>query len=430
MKAGGGYLAGFGNEFATEAVPKALPEGQNSPQHHPLGLISELLSGATFTAPRAQNRRSYLFRIRPSVGAPEYRPLASGDFRTPPFDQTPSPNPFRWNPFEVGDAPLDFLDGLATICGNGSARQQCGVAIHVYRANRSMTDRAFSNADGEFLILPQEGKLQITTEMGVIHAAPGDAVLIPRGIRFRVDLVGDYARGFVCENYGRPFQLPELGLIGSNGLANAVDFLTPVAAFDDRECETELVHKFAGTLWTAHLDHTPFDVVAWRGNYAPCKYDMFRFTPVGMTRVDHADPSVYCALSSPSDSVLGPNADFMILPPRWVVAENTFRPPGFHRNCVAEFIGVIIGKHESKGEDFRAGAMSLHNASVPHGPDLQTFEAANKQVLAPSKLDDTMVFMIESRFPMEVTKFAMDAPERQLDYAKIWRGFTKSFSAT
>jgi homogentisate 1,2-dioxygenase len=428
MKLEGAYLAGFGNEFATEAVPNALPDGQNSPRRHPLGLVSELLSGATFTAPRAQNRRSYLFRIRPSVGAPEFELLPSGDFRTPPFAEQPSPNPFRWNPFEIGDAPADFIDGLATICGSGSPRQQCGLAIHVYRANRSMSDRVFSNADGEFLILPQEGELEIVTELGVIHASPGDAVLIPRSIGFKVALLSDRARGFVCENYGRAFQLPELGLIGSNGLASPVDFLTPVAAFEDRSVMTQLVHKFGGALWTTHLDHSPFDVVAWRGNYAPCKYDMFRFAPIGMTRVDHADPSVYSALTSPSDGVLGPNADFMVLPPRWVVTENTFRPPGFHRNCVTEFIGVIIGRHESKGEDFRPGASSLHNPSVPHGPDLKTFEGATKSELPPSKLEDTMVFMIESRFAMEVTPFALHAPERQFDYAQIWRGFPKNFT--
>jgi homogentisate 1,2-dioxygenase len=421
------YQTGFGNDFETEAEPGALPVGQNSPQIPPYGLFSELISGTTFAAPRALNRRSYVFRIRPSVDHGHFEPRPSQRILSAPFATPAHPNQLRWSAFAFPEEPRDFIDGLMTVCGNGAANLQVGMAIHAYACNLSMQQRAFSNADGEFLVIPQHGRLRLITELGVMDCGPGEFAVIPRGIKFRVELHDSQARGFVCENYGLPFRLPDLGLIGSTGLASAYDFRVPVAAYEDLDLETELVHKFGGNLWTARLDHSPFDVVAWRGNNAPCKFDMSRFAAVGTVSVDHLDPSIYCALTSPSDSVAGGNADFMILPARWVVAEHTFRPPGFHRNCVAEFLSIVTGKHDSKSRGFPQGGASLHNNWAAHGPDVETFEKARIAELLPQRLSDTLVFMFESRYPLQVTAAAFDTAERQRDYRECWSGFVKRF---
>lgn len=421
------YQLGFANEFATEALDGALPEGQNSPQRLPFGLVSELVSGTAFTARRALNRRSYLFRIRPSTIAAPFRPIGYPSFLSPPVAPSPYPGALRWGPPPVSDAPADFLDGLITYCANGSARLQQGMAFHAFRANRSMADRAFSNADAEMLILPQQGDLRVVTECGRIDVGPGELLLIPRGMKIRVELAGASARGFVCENYGLPFILPELGLIGSHGLANAIDFQSPVAAYEERNASIELVHKLGGQLWVTDLEHTPFDVVAWRGNWAPVKYDMRRFAVMGTLSVDHPDPSIYCALTSPSHEVSGGNVDFMILPPRWIVAENTFRPPGYHRNSVAEILGLIEGSNESRAGGFPPGAVSLHNPWTAHGPDVGTFEAARSAALSPQKIEETLIFMLESRYPFEVAQQAMDADFRLPDCEGAWDGFIKRF---
>jgi len=421
------YQTGFGNNFESEAIAGALPKGQNSPQRPPFGLHSELISGTGFTAPRAQNKRSYFFRIFPSVAQGSFEALDFPNFQTPPLENAPYPGALRWGPFKALSGQTDFLEGINTICANGSPRSQTGMAIHVYRANRSMGNRAFSNRDGELLILPQDGEIRVVTEMGIIDAEPGEFVLIPKAIRFRVDLLGNSARGFICENYGHPFILPDLGLIGSHGLANAVDFQIPVAAFEDNDTPSEIIHKFAGGFWSTTLNHSPFDVVAWRGNLVPCKYDMNRFVAMGTLTVDHPDPSIFCALTSPSSSVEGGNVDFMILPPRWAVSEHSFRPPGFHRNVVTEFLGLIKGSHESRASKFPPGSCSLHNNWTAHGPDVATFEAARKQELKPVKIEDAIVFMFETRYPVELSSFAMEAEERQRDCEKAWEGFQKRF---
>ena len=371
-----------------------------------------------------------MFRIRPSVLHGRFELSVWPNIISAPFSCPPNPNQMRWDPFEFNKEETDFLGGLRTICGNGSVALQMGLAIHSYTCSRSMERRAFSNGDGEFLLILQTGGLRLVTELGILDCAPGEFAVIPRGVKFRVDLLDAQARGFVCENYGLPFRLPELGLIGSTGLANSYDFRLPVASFEDDETPVELIHKFGGNIWSAKLDHSPFDVVAWRGNHTPYKFDMSRFVAMGTATVDHPDPSIYCALSSPSDSVAGANADFMVLPARWLVAEHSFRPPGFHRNSVAEFLGIILGKHDSKDGGFSPGGASLHNNWSPHGPDVTTYEKARVASLAPQKLDDTMVFMIESRYPLQVTPAAFEAPERQRDYQDCWKGFVKRFSGS
>lgn len=421
------YLQGFANELESEALAGALPRGLNSPQAPPLGLYSELVSGSAFSAPRALNRRSYMFRIRPTAFAGAYQQLDPGLFLTPPLELPPHPEAMRWNPIRRSDFEGDFLDGLTTICGNGSPASASGMALHMFRATRSMVNRAFSNADGEFLIIPQDGDIRVITELGIIDATPSELVLVPRGIKFRVDLRGDFARGIVAENFGHPFILPDLGLIGSFGLANSLDFEHPVAAYENHDAPTQLVHKLAGRLWAAEIDHSPFDVVAWRGNLLPCKYDMRKFVAMGTATVDHPDPSIYCALTSPLHPVTGSNIDFMIVPPRWIVAEKTFRPPGFHRNGVAEIGGLVYGRLEHKAESDGGGSISLSNNFTPHGPDVQTVEAARKAPLAPQKVDGTLFFIFESRYPMGMSRTAWEMEERKRDFTAGWRQFPKIF---
>ena len=422
------YQSGFGNEFATEAVAGSLPIGQNSPQQVAHGLYAEQLSGSAFTAPRAENRRSWLYRIRPSSLHQPFVQVASGLLQSGPFDaHATSPNQLRWDPFPLPSTPTDFIAGLMTIAGNGSPDSQSGIAIHVYAANRAMQDRYFYNADGEMLIVPQQGGLTLRTEMGILDVAPGDIAVLPRGVRFTVELPDGVARGYVCENYGALLRLPELGPIGANGLANARDFLAPVAAFEDREGAFTLLAKFGGKLWSAGITHSPLDVVAWHGNYTPYKYNLAHFNAMNSVSFDHADPSIFTVLTSPSGSAGTANVDFVIFPPRWMVAEHTFRPPWFHRNLMSEYMGLIHGVYDAKAEGFLPGGGSLHNCMSGHGPDATTFEAASKMALAPHKQDQTLAFMFESRWLIRPTQSAMTAPQLQADYWQCWQGLQKHF---
>ena len=422
------YLAGFGNELASEAVPGGLPQGQNAPQVPPLGLYTEQLSGTPFTAPRAENRRSWLYRIRPSAMHGRFRRFDDGLIRTAPCHEAdPSPDRLRWDPLPFPDASTDFIDGLATIGSNGDAGERRGIAIHVYRATRSMIDRVFYDADGELLIVPQQGRLLLRTEFGPLDTAPGEVAVIPRGVKFRVELPDGSAAGYVCENYGALFRLPELGPIGANGLANPRDFLSPLAAYEDRGGSCELVAKFAGHLWATELRHSPLDVVAWHGNYLPYKYDLARFNTLGTVSFDHPDPSIFTVLTSPSEVPGTANCDFVIFPPRWMVAEHTFRPPFFHRNAMSEFMGLVRGAYDAKAEGFLPGGMSLHNAFAAHGPDRATFDKAVAADLKPVKIEDTLAFMFETCRVVSPTRFALETPALQQDYDACWAGFAKMF---
>ena len=419
------YMTGFGNHFATEAAPGALPVGRNSPQKTPMGLYAEQLSGTAFTAPRAENRRSWLYRLRPSAQHGPYTPFDQGRVRSGPFDETPpNPNRMRWDPLPIPQAATDWVEGLTTYGGNGEPDGGAGAGIHLYVANRSMTDRVFYDADGELLIVPQEGDHRFVTEFGVIEAQPGHIVLIPRGVRFRVEVEGD-VRGYVCENYGSPFRLPDLGPIGSNGLANPRDFETPVAAYEDVDRPTECVQKYGGRLWTTTFDHSPLDVVAWHGNLAPCRYDTARFNTINTVSYDHPDPSIFTVLTSPSETPGTANIDFVIFPPRWMVAEDTFRPPWFHRNVMSEFMGLVTGAYDAKAGGFAPGGASLHNRMSGHGPDQASYDGAIKAELKPHKIENTLAFMFETRMPIRVTKWASESPQMQLDYDDVWSGFTK-----
>ena len=422
------YQTGFGNEFATEAIVGSLPEGRNSPQRVAHGLYAEQLSGTAFTAPRHTNRRSWLYRIRPAAMHQPFAMLKSGRFHNA-FDEAPAtPNQLRWDPWPLPTAPTDFIDGLTTIAGNGSAAAQSGIGIHVYAANRSMQGRYFYDADGELLIVPQLGRLRLATEFGAIEIEPQEVAVIPRGVRFRVDLLDTEARGYVAENFGAMLRLPDLGPIGSNCLANARDFLTPVAAYEDLEGDFELVAKFQGHLWSARIDHSPLDVVAWHGNYAPYKYDLRRFNTIGSISYDHPDPSIFTVLTSPSDTPGTANMDFVIFPPRWLVAEDTFRPPWFHRNIASEFMGLVHGAYDAKAGGFVPGGASLHNSMSGHGPDAASFDKASAaDTTKPDHIVDTMAFMFETRAVIRPTMQALESPQLQRDYYRCWQGLRKHF---
>lgn len=429
MSQSNAYMTGFGNEFATEAMAGALPVGQNSPQRVPLGLYAEQLTGTAFTAPRHANRRSWLYRIRPAAQAGTFDAVAHPRFHNQ-FDDGPvTPDPLRWSPLPEPVANTDFIDGLFTVAGNGGPAAQTGVGIHLYAANVSMRQRAFYNADAEMMIVPQHGALRIVTELGVLEVEPQYIAVIPRGVRFRVELQDEAARGYVLENFGALLRLPDLGPIGSNGLANPRDFEYPVAAFENLDGAYELMAKFQGHLWRASVDHSPFDVVAWHGNYAPYRYDLRRFNTIGSISYDHPDPSIFLVLYSPSDTPGTSNVDFAIFPPRWLVAQNTFRPPWFHRNVASEFMGLVHGVYDAKAEGFVPGGASLHNSFTAHGPDAATFEKASTADLSqPDVITDTMAIMFETRAVMRPVQQALDAAFRQREYSQCWAGLERHFT--
>ncbi len=424
------YATGFGNEFTSEAVAGALPSGRNSPQRAPLGLYAEQISGTAFTQPRAVNRRTWVYRILPSAKHPAFSRIDNKNLRSTPFDEIePDPNRLRWNPLPLpaGDTPADFVDGLYTVGGNGDVRTRDGMAVHVYAANKDMRDRYLVDSDGELLFVPELNAIILHTELGPLRVSPGEIAVVPRGIRFRVELPDGLARGYLCENFGAPFTLPERGPIGANGLANERDFKAPHAAFEERAHTVQVVNKFAGNLWAADYDHSPLDVVAWHGNYAPYKYDTASFMVLGTVSYDHPDPSIYTVLTSPSDTQGLANVDFVVFAPRWLVGEDTFRPPWFHRNVMSEFMGLVSGAYDAKAEGFTPGGASLHNTFASHGPDAETYAKASTAELSPQKLDDTLAFMFESRWTIAPTRQAMQAGHRQGDYDAVWSGLSRHF---
>ena len=422
------YQLGFGNHFATEALPGALPVGRNSPQRPAYGLYAEQLSGTAFTAPRHANRRSWLYRIRPAAVHGGFTALAAGALAPDAETVVAPPDPLRWRPPPIPRAPTDFLAGLAALGSSGSAQSQSGCAIYWYAANRSMRERYFYDADGELLIVPQLGTLRIATELGRLDVGPLEIAVVPRGVRFRVELAEGRARGYVCENFGAPLKLPDLGPIGANGLANPRDFETPVAWYEDRAGDFELVAKFAGNLWTARIGHSPLDVVAWHGNYAPYRYDLRRFNTIGSISFDHPDPSIFLVLQSASDTPGVDALDFVIFPPRMLVMRDTFRPPWFHRNVASEFMGLVAGVYDAKAQGFLPGGASLHNCMSGHGPDAATWERASRaDTRRPQAIADTMAFMFETRAVIRPTRYALETRLLERDYARIWRDLGSHF---
>ena len=422
------YMTGLGNEHASEALPGALPIGQNSPQRCVYGLYAEQLSGTAFTVARHANRRTWTYRIRPGAMHEPFRRIDNGRLVSAFGDVAPPPNQMRWDPLPLPAGPTDFIEGLVTMAGNGAAAAMAGCAIHLYAANRSMADRFFYDADGELLIVPEQGRLRIATELGTLEVAPTEIAVIPRGLRFAVELPDGTARGYVCENYGAPFRLPDLGVIGSNGLANARDFEVPVARYEDRDGDFVLVAKFVGNLWSARIDHSPLDVVAWHGTHVPYRYDLKRFNAIGSISYDHPDPSIFLVLQSQSDTPGVDTIDFAIFPPRILAMQHTFRPPWYHRNVAAEFMGLVQGVYDGKAEGFVPGGASLHNCFSGHGPDAATFEAASHADLSkPTVIRDTMAFMFETKLPILPTRFALESAQLQHEYWRCWQGLAKHF---
>jgi homogentisate 1,2-dioxygenase len=419
------YMTGFGGHFESEAVEGALPKGRNSPQRPAFGLYAEQLSGTSFTAPRHENRRSWLYRMRPTAGHPPFVAYDGAPLFAAPASAAPlAPNRLRWDPPVDLPEGADFVDGLVAMLHARRPEELEGCAVHVYRASKSMDERLFVDADGELIIVPRQGAIELQTELGRLEVAPGWIAIVPRGMRFRVQLLEGEARGYVAENYGLPFRLPELGPIGANGLANARDFEAPVAWFEDRDAPTEVVQKYLGRLWSMTLDHSPLDVVAWHGNYAPCRYDLSRFNVIGTISFDHPDPSIFTVLTSPSNVPGRANADFVIFPPRWLVAEDTFRPPWFHRNVMSEAMGLITGAYDAKAEGFAPGGLSLHNLMSGHGPDVDSWNKASAAELKPVKIEGTMAFMVETCWPFRPTEWALERV--QPDYDAAWSGFPKA----
>jgi homogentisate 1,2-dioxygenase len=425
-----GYMSGFGNSFETEALPGALPLGRNSPQKVNYGLYAEQLSGTPFTAPQSANQRTWLYRIRPSVRhTARFTRIDRGAIRTAPErEDTDLPlGQLRWGPVPIPTAKLTFVTGLHTVTTAGDAEAMSGMASHLLFITESMSHEHFFNADGEMLIVAQENKLRFRTEFGLIDIEPGEVCVIPRGVTFRAELIDGPARAYVCENYGGGFILPDRGPIGANCLANPRDFLTPVAAYEDRDEPCTMFVKWGGELFRTEVPHSPLDVVAWHGNYAPYKYDLRHFSPVGALSFDHPDPSIFTVMTSPSETPGTANVDFVIFPERWQVAENTFRPPWYHRNIMSEFMGLVYGRYDAKPEGFVPGGMSLHNTMLPHGPDKDAFEHASNVELKPTKLTNTLAFMFETRFRQRVTKYAATLATRQDDYIDCWTGLKKHF---
>jgi homogentisate 1,2-dioxygenase len=422
------YLHGFNNYFESEALNQTLIHGRNSPQKVPHGLYAEQISGSSFAAPRHQNQSSWLYRIRPSVKHGEFKLAQHEHLDSGPFDPTfTPPTQMRWDPIPYPTKPCHFIEGMLTWLGNGSPDSHVGTAIHLYHANNSMQNEYFYNADGELLVVPQEGKLRFITEFGLLDVAPGEIILIPRGIKFQVQLLEEKARGYICENYGQPFRLPDAGIIGTNALARARDFQIPTASFEERCGNFKLFAKFQGKLWETTIEHSPIDVAAWHGNYVPSKYNLSLFNTLGTVSFDHPDPSIFTVLSSPSSTPGISNVDFVIFPPRWMVATDTFRPPYFHRNIMSEYMGLIQGSYDAKPNGFVPGGGSLHNCMSAHGPDAESYRAALANTQQPEYYDNTLAFMFESRQAWRLTPQAYNSPARQKNYITCWQHLDSHF---
>ncbi len=414
------YLSGFGNHHQSEAIEGALPLQQNSPLHCPLNLYAEQLSGSAFTKPRASNLHSWLYRKIPSVAHEDFS-LWTHD-KSLETEYLQPPNPFRWFPFEPPLDPINFIESWFAIAQTHYA------ATYLYHCNRSMQAEYFSNNDGELLIIPYSGAIELFTEFGTLTIAPGTIVVIPRGVRFKVSVLDSIACGYICENRGTPFSLPNLGLLGANALANPRHFRYPSAAFEKKTTKKcLLICKSQQRWWQAKSDYSPLNVIAWHGNYAPYSYDLSLFNTMNTVSFDHPDPSIFTVLSSESDTPGVANLDFVIFPSRWIVAEHSFRPPYFHRNIMSELMGLIHGVYEAKNEGFSAGGISIHNTMTAHGPDVSTYNraiASNRQ--QPSYVANTLAFMLESRDPWLISQTALQHPKRDTRYSRCWQNFTEA----
>lgn len=447
------YTYGYGNELFSEAVAGALPLLGNTPQRCNFGLYAEQLSGTSFTTPRVHNKKVWMYKIRPSAAHAPMVPYTKNHLFVNDFSGENgqiNPNQLRFKPFPLPpkDVSVDFVDGIITLGGAGDPSTKAGFAVHVYCCNADMKNKAFCNSDGDLLVVPQLTPLTVTTETGKMRVAPGEFFLIPRGIKFSVDLdmatdlsrhegEDSYARGYICEVYDSHFIIPDLGPIGANGLAHPKHFASPTAFYESKTFPTEegedyvLVQKFIGKLFSTTLESSPFDVVAWSGNYIPVKYDLANFNTIGSVSYDHLDPSIFTVLTSQTTSPGVAAIDFVVFPPRYAVQEDTFRPPYYHRNIMTEFMGNVMGQYDAKPEGFVPGSASLHSCMMGHGPDAATYKKFSDKSVAPngpvrmSKND--LAFMFESTYIMKLTKWANEPCHQQTEYYKCWMDLQNEF---
>ncbi len=423
------YLHGFRNHHESEAISGTLPIGQNAPQKVAHGLYAEQLSGSAFTTPRAHNLHSWLYRIHPTVlqsaGATRLHPRGAL-FTVNDFILPQPPLPMRWSPIDYTNEKTDFIGGLIPVGMSGSFHNP-SAAAYLYKIQHASSTLFYSNSDAEWLWIPQSGELQLDTEFGSLQIKPGQIAVIPRGVKFRIQLLSEKACGYLCENYKTPLMLPELGPIGANGLANSRDFCIPKAQYEDIAGSYELITKFQQNLWNIDINHSPLNVVAWHGNYTPYQYDLSHFNTMNTVSFDHPDPSIFTVLTSPSDTIGTANLDFVIFPERWMVAEHTFRPPYFHRNIMSELMGLIYGQYDAKETGFEPGGISLHNCMVSHGPDAQAFHKASEQTLKPQYYKGTLAFMLETRQVWHVTHQMLNHEMRQKDYPGCWSSIRHQF---
>ncbi|KIV84436.1 homogentisate 1,2-dioxygenase [Exophiala sideris] len=440
------YMPGFNNTFESEAVPGTTPQGQNSPRCVRFGLYAEQMTASAFVAPRHHNKKAWLYRARPAVAHRGFTELPDNkDMEANFLPMNPlvhiSPAQLAWLPFDIPSNGVDFVDGLHTIAGSGEPTLREGLATliksttlpsvtHVYLADKSMENRAFVNSDGDFLIVPQQGALNIQTEFGPLYVQPGEIVVIQRGQRFRISLEGP-SRGYILEIWGANFELPELGPLGANGLANARDFLCPKAQYSVTENDPwEIVYKLGGKFFKSTQSHCPFDVVAWHGNYVPYKYDLIKFVNVGSISVDHIDPSIFCVLTARSRDPDAPLADFLIFSPRWDVASHTYRPPYYHRNVASELMGLIYGEYGGRSDEFQPGGVSYECGMVPHGVAYEVrIKAASETEVPQMQISKGAVaFIFESSRPFTIADWAWNSTKKHEHEPKMWDNLADNFS--
>ncbi|GAD98612.1 homogentisate 1,2-dioxygenase, putative [Paecilomyces variotii No. 5] len=400
------YQVGFGNRFVSEAVPDTIPrDGRNLPQRANYDLYIEQLNGTTFVTCRKDMFNVWFHRIRPSCAHKALKPL---EYKHDIVSVFSSQNegvsfvPFNneWGPLEIPleSKPTNFWQGIKTILGHGDPTLKEGVAVHQYAANLSMDKEAFVNHDGDYLFVPQQGRLDIQTELGRMMVLPGELFVIPAGLRFKVSLPDGPSRGYIQEIFGSHFELPDLGPIGSNGLALPQDFEIPVASYDLDTSSWEIITKLAGKLYHYEQAHTPFDVVGWHGNYVPYKYEIEKLLALSSSK-DQLDPSAYTILTAKSKIPGVSITDFCAFTPKWVNSLNSWRPPYYHRTMGAEVMGMVRGEYGGSAKTLEPGALTCDNAYVPHG---ETYDAWKKHAFV--DLEPTLL----GAGVLSITKFALE----------------------